>query len=164
MNQKTLPYPPQMRNEANLPSSPHSDLVATIANLKAIVSDEIAASAKKAIARCHKAAAREKALANGANLQRRLEGARALQEAAIARARQEAAATHARQEAAAARDPPGRASQDNKDEYDNDEYDNEGNDDYDDNDYDENDDKDNDEINDDDDKYDGNEDEYNDND
>jgi hypothetical protein len=83
---------------AHLPSSPHSNPVAAIANLKAIVSNAIAASAKKALACCHKVAAREKALANGANLRRRLEAARALQEAAATRARQEASAARARQE------------------------------------------------------------------
>jgi hypothetical protein len=44
--------------------------VAAIANLKAIVSDAIAVSAKKALARCHEAAAREKALADEANERR----------------------------------------------------------------------------------------------
>jgi hypothetical protein len=82
MNRKPLPYPPQMRNgglpPAHLLSSPHSDPVATIANLKAIVkalADEAnkrrrheAATREKALAnankqRCHKAAVQEKALA-----------------------------------------------------------------------------------------------------
>ncbi len=85
---------------AHLPSSPHSDPVAAIANLKAIVSDAIAASAKKALARRHGAAAREKALVDGANLRCRLEAARTLQEAAATRARQEASAACARQELA----------------------------------------------------------------
>jgi hypothetical protein len=71
MNRKPLPYPPQMRNKglppAHLPSSPHSNPVAAIPNLKAIVSDAIAASAKNALAHCHKATAREKALADEAN-------------------------------------------------------------------------------------------------
>jgi hypothetical protein len=74
MNRKPLPYPPQMRNgglpPAHLPSSPHSNPVAAIANFKAIVSDAIAALAKKALARRHEAATREKALANEANEQR----------------------------------------------------------------------------------------------
>jgi uncharacterized coiled-coil DUF342 family protein len=44
-----------MRNRAHLSSSPHFDDVANIvANLKAFVSNAIAASAKKAIARRHK--------------------------------------------------------------------------------------------------------------
>ncbi len=70
MNRKPLPYPPQMRNgglpPAHLPSSPHSDPVAAIANLRAIVK-ALADEANKQ--RCHKAAAREKALAD-ANEQR----------------------------------------------------------------------------------------------
>jgi hypothetical protein len=74
MNQKPLPYPPQMRNgglpPAHLPSTSHSNPVAAIPNLKAIVSDAIAVLAKKALARCHEAATREKALANEANEQR----------------------------------------------------------------------------------------------
>jgi hypothetical protein len=80
--------------------------------------------------------------------------------AACARTRQEAADARARQEAVAARDPPGRASQ--NDEYDDnyDEYDDDYNK-YDD-DYDEyNDDYD--EYNDDKDEYDDNKDEYDDN-
>jgi hypothetical protein len=90
MNRKPLPYPPQMRNAAHLPSSPHFDDVADIvANLKAFVSDAIAALAKKAIARRHKANAREKALAGEANKRRCHEAACALQEAAAARACQE---------------------------------------------------------------------------
>ncbi len=81
---------------AHLPSSPHSDPVAAIANLKAIVSNAIAASAKKAIARRHKVDVREKALANEANKQRRHEAARARQEAAATCACQEVAAACAR--------------------------------------------------------------------
>ncbi len=97
MNQKPLPYPPQMRNAAHLPSSPQFDDVANIvADLKAFVTDAITALAKKAIACRHEADAREKALADEANKQRRHEAARALQEAAAARAHQEVAATHAR--------------------------------------------------------------------
>jgi hypothetical protein len=91
MNPKPLPYPPQMRNgglpPAHLPYSPHSDPVAAIANLKAIVSDAIAALAKNALTRHHEAAAQEKALADEANERRRHEAACT---------RQEAAANHAR--------------------------------------------------------------------
>jgi hypothetical protein len=118
MNRKPLPYHPQMWNgglpPAHLPSSPHSNPVATIANIKAIVSDVIAASAKKAIARRHEANAWEKVLANEANKRRRHEAARALQEVAATCACQEVAAAcaccqqllnehaaHARQKAAA---------------------------------------------------------------
>jgi hypothetical protein len=96
--------------------------------------------------------------------------ARARQEvAAIACARQEAADAHASQEAAAARDPPGRASQDKDDKYDEykDEYDDEIDDkkDEDDNDeyedkYDEYEDEYDDEIDDDDDDDDDAKDEY----
>jgi hypothetical protein len=52
---------------AHLPSSPHSNPVAAIANLKAIMSNAIAALAKKALARRHEATAREKAFADEAN-------------------------------------------------------------------------------------------------
>jgi hypothetical protein len=125
MNRKPLPYPPQMRNSglppAHLPSSPHSDPVVAIANLKAILSNAIAASAKKVLARRHEAAVREKVLANETNEQPHHKAARAHQEAAaacacvsdaIARARQEAArrqqlldkqAARARQEAPTAK-------------------------------------------------------------
>ncbi len=56
MNQKPLPYPPQMMNgglwPVHLPTSPHSNPVATIvSDLKAIVSNAIAASAEKATRR-----------------------------------------------------------------------------------------------------------------
>jgi hypothetical protein len=128
MNRKPLPYPPQMRNgglpPAHFPSSPHSNPVAAIANLKAIVSNAIAASAKKGIARCHEANVREKALADEANERHCHKAARALQEAAAACACQEVAAARAhcrqlfdkqaaraRQEAAAARDRQEEASQ-----------------------------------------------------
>ncbi len=91
MNQKPLPYPPQMRNgglpPAHLPFSPHSDPVVAIANLKAIVSDAIAASAEKS-------ACRQQLLDEQA--------ARARQEAAVARTRVSNAIAHACQEAAAA--------------------------------------------------------------
>ncbi len=108
MNRKPLPHPPQMRNgglpPAHLPTSPHSNPVAAIlSDLKAIVSNVIAASAEKAacrqklldeqaahacqeaadtracvsdaIARAHQDAAREKALADKANKQHRHEAA-----------------------------------------------------------------------------------------
>ncbi len=52
-------------------SYPHSNPVAAIPNLKAIVSDAIAALAKKALARRHEAAVREKVLADEANERRR---------------------------------------------------------------------------------------------
>ena len=79
MNRKPLPYPPQMRNgglpPAHLPSSPHSNPVAAIANLIAIASDPLAVFAKKALAHRHEAAAREKALADEANERHRHESA-----------------------------------------------------------------------------------------
>ncbi len=86
---------------AHLPSSPHSDPVVAIANLKAIVSDTITALDKKALTCCHEAAAWEKAFTDEANLRRRLEAACTLQEAAATRARQEASAACPSQESAA---------------------------------------------------------------
>jgi hypothetical protein len=165
MNQKPIPYPPQMRNAAHLPSSPHFDDVADIvANLKAFVSDAIAALAKKAIARCHKADACEKALADEANEQRCHEAARALQEAAAARACQEVAAAcaHCQQ---LLNEKIARARQDdNNDEDDDDDKDkDEDNEDDDDKDYDDNDDDNDDDDNNndnDDDKDEDAEDEY----
>jgi hypothetical protein len=152
MNQKHLPYPPQMRNADLLPSPPHFDPVDEAIRLVA------AARASLEALRVYNA----------------IDCAR--QEAAIACA--DAAIARARQEAAAACDPPGRASQDDDDAYDkydgdDDEYDdedydeyNDGNDKYDDEDYDEYDDDGNDEYDnkynkyDDNDEYDNNNNEY----
>jgi hypothetical protein len=135
MNRKPLPYPPQMRNAAHLPSSPHFDDVADIvADLKAFVSDAIAASAKKAIARCHEANAREKGLADEANKRRCHEAARTLQEAAATRACQEVAAACARcqqlldEQIARARNDNDYDNYDNDDDY-NDDDDNDDDDD-----------------------------------
>ena len=47
MNRKPLPYPPQMRNAAHLPSSPHFDPMADIvSDLKAIRQEVAAARAR----------------------------------------------------------------------------------------------------------------------
>jgi hypothetical protein len=97
MNRKPLSYPPQMRIAAHLPSSPHfNDVADIVANLKAFMSDAIAVSAKKAIARRNKADAREKALADEANERRFHKAACTLQEAAAVCACQEVAAARAR--------------------------------------------------------------------
>jgi hypothetical protein len=163
MNRKPLPYPPQMRNAAHLPSSLHFNDVADImADLKAFMSDVIAASAKKAIARRHEANACEKALANKANERRCHEAARALQEAAAARACQEVAATCARcQQLLDEQIAHARQDDEDYDDYnDNDDSDNDDN-------YDNNDDSDNDDDNydvDDDDNNDDDEDDDDDND
>jgi hypothetical protein len=99
MIRNPLPYPPQMRNggllPAHLPSSPHSNPVATIVSdlkfVAAIVSDltsslaAIPASAEKALAeekRRQEVAAQENALADEANERRRHETA--AQEKALA--------------------------------------------------------------------------------
>ncbi len=75
MNRKPLPYPPQMRNEDHLPSSPPFDPVADIRDdLKAIRQDVAAACASLEALRVYDAIAC------------------ACQDAAAARARQEAAA------------------------------------------------------------------------
>ncbi len=76
-----------------MPSSPHfNDVANIVADLKAFVSNAIAALAKKATARHHKADAREKVLADEANERRCHEAAHALQEAVAACASQEVAA------------------------------------------------------------------------
>ena len=108
MNRKPLPYPPQMRNgglpPAHLPTSPHSNPVATIvSDLKAIVSNAIAASAEKA-ARCqeflNKQAARTPHEAAAARAHQEAACRQQLLNKQAARTRQEAAAARARQEAA----------------------------------------------------------------
>ncbi len=77
MNRKPLPYPPQMRNAAHLPSSPHSDPVADIVDdLKAIRQEVATARARQEAARVSDAIAHA-----------RQEAARVSD--AIARARQE---------------------------------------------------------------------------
>jgi hypothetical protein len=159
MNQKPVPYPPQMRNAVHLPSSPHFDPVANIVDdLKAIRQEVAAAGA------CQEAACVSDAIAHA-----RQEDARRqqlLMEQA-ARARQEAAAACAQQEAARMSNAIARACQDDNDydDNDNDNDDNDDDDNDDDKDYDNDDDNDN---NDDDDNnnnedYDDDEDDNNDN-
>jgi hypothetical protein len=44
MIQKPLPYPPQMRNVAHFPSSPHFDYVANIVDVLKAMRQEVAAA------------------------------------------------------------------------------------------------------------------------